>query len=164
MRPISAFPVILSAVLLAGCTSSGDTSAPDAAAPSSQPPGSAPASPIQDQATFIEALRTRGVSPEAKEAVRQSFLHAAGTRLTLRGGGLSGPADVQSYDYPDVRPATQDAEAIDPDGNSTQTMQIDWVAPPHFFRTGRLIVLYVGADRAVVRLLGELLGPQFAGG
>ena len=35
--------------------------------------------------------------------------------------------------------------------------------PPHFYRQSRLIVLYVGSDRAIMTLLEGLLGPQFAG-
>ncbi|HEV2107022.1 MAG TPA: hypothetical protein VGR16_02025 [Thermomicrobiales bacterium] len=40
---------------------------------------------------------------------------------------------------------------------------MEWVAPPHFFRQGAVIVLYVGEDPAVLDLLEELLGAQFAG-
>ncbi len=38
-----------------------------------------------------------------------------------------------------------------------------WVGPPHWFRKERLIVLYVGDDKAVLELLRELMDPQFAG-
>ncbi len=38
-----------------------------------------------------------------------------------------------------------------------------WVAPPHFFQEGRVLVLYAGADQTVLAALTELLGPQFAG-
>ena len=39
-----------------------------------------------------------------------------------------------------------------------------WMATPHFFKSGKLIVLYLGDDVAVMTLLTGLLGPQFAGG
>jgi hypothetical protein len=38
-----------------------------------------------------------------------------------------------------------------------------WVATPHFYEAGKLIVLYVGEDSGVVGVLEEALGPQFAG-
>jgi hypothetical protein len=51
---------------------------------------------------------------------------------------------------------------IRPDGSGTATTIVDWVAPPHFFLKGRVLVLYVDNDAAVLRLLQSLLGPQFA--
>ena len=58
--------------------------------------------------------------------------------------------------------AEQDASQIEPDG-SLKTMMITWIAPPHFFRKDRLIVIYLGADPAVLMILTDALGPQFAG-
>ena len=40
---------------------------------------------------------------------------------------------------------------------------ITWVAPPHFFHRERVVALYTGSDRALLTLLTEALGPQFAG-
>ena len=42
-------------------------------------------------------------------------------------------------------------------------MRISWIAPPHFFRKERVIVLYLGTDAKVLAVLTELLGAQFAG-
>jgi hypothetical protein len=38
------------------------------------------------------------------------------------------------------------------------------MAPPHFFRSGKLIVLYVGANESILKVLQASLGAQFAGG
>ena len=38
-----------------------------------------------------------------------------------------------------------------------------WVEPPHFFKSGRVLVLYVGEDKAVIDLLKGALDEQFAG-
>jgi hypothetical protein len=40
---------------------------------------------------------------------------------------------------------------------------VDWVAPPHFFLKGRVLVLYVGSDPAVLAALRAVLGAQVAG-
>jgi hypothetical protein len=37
------------------------------------------------------------------------------------------------------------------------------VAPPHFYRQGRLLVLYLGEDTQTLGRLACLLGPPFAG-
>jgi hypothetical protein len=41
---------------------------------------------------------------------------------------------------------------------------VDWIAPPHDYQRGRVIVIYTGDDEAITRLLTAVLGPQFAGG
>jgi hypothetical protein len=41
---------------------------------------------------------------------------------------------------------------------------VDWVEPPHFYRQGRLIVLYAGKDEAVLDPLEETLGEPFVVG
>jgi hypothetical protein len=45
-----------------------------------------------------------------------------------------------------------------------QATIIDWIAPPHFYTSGRVIVRYVGANAAVLRALARALRPQFASG
>ena len=40
---------------------------------------------------------------------------------------------------------------------------VNWVATPHFYKTGKLIVLYVGDNMTVISTLETVLGPQFAG-
>jgi hypothetical protein len=37
------------------------------------------------------------------------------------------------------------------------------MAPPHFFKRGRLLVLYLGTDRQILKILHAALGKQFAG-
>jgi hypothetical protein len=39
-----------------------------------------------------------------------------------------------------------------------------WMATPHFFKSGSLLVLYVGDDAEILDLLKDSLGDQFAGG
>ena len=41
---------------------------------------------------------------------------------------------------------------------------VDWVASPHFYAKGSLIVLYVGDGRELQILLEGVVGNQFAGG
>ena len=38
-----------------------------------------------------------------------------------------------------------------------------WTAPPHFFSSENVIVLYVGDSPNVIEALTSVLGPQFAG-
>ena len=54
-------------------------------------------------------------------------------------------------------------QSISQDGSSIGTTMVTWVAAPHFYAAGRLIVLYVGEDGGVIEVLDQVLGPQFAG-
>ena len=49
------------------------------------------------------------------------------------------------------------------DGTQRASM-ITWAVPPHFYKAGKLVVLYVGCDGDVIDALQETMGPQFAGG
>ncbi len=118
---------------------------------------------IVDRASFITALRAEGITVATGEEIEQPFFRPeSGRLLLLSGNDLAGETEVQVYEYADPAAARADAEQIDPDGHP-RTVMVSWMAPPHFFRQGNLIVLYVGDDPAVVALLTKLLGPQFAG-
>ena len=139
--------VALVGLLLAGCGS----------------PVQSHGGPVEDQVSLIDALR-KSVTVEVSGTVSQPFLHAqSGTALRLSGGPLSSPADMQVFEYDSQGAADRDARQIRPDGSGTPTTIVHWVAPPHFFRKGRVIVVYVGNGPAVTTLLNDVLGPQFAG-
>lgn len=138
-------------------------SADAAPATSGTPAAVSHGGPVTDHVSFVDALRGRGITVSIGGEIQQPFLYPeSGTLLLLDGPGLAGQAEVQSFEYADPAAATADASQIEPDGN-LRTVMITWIAPPHFFRRERLIVLYVGEDPAVVALLTDLLGPQFAG-
>ncbi|HEY4845372.1 MAG TPA: hypothetical protein VII89_06730 [Candidatus Dormibacteraeota bacterium] len=128
--------------------------------------GSAPQShfgPVMDRATLIDALRTR-VAVDITGTLAQPFLHPqSGTTVRLSGGGLAGPADAQLFEYSTAAAAADDAHQIRADGSGNSNTIVDWVAPPHLFLKGRVLVIYVGNDPGVVSLLSNLLGSQFAG-
>ena len=120
--------------------------------------------PVQDQVSLIDALRSKNVTVDISGTVSQPFLNPqSGTTVRLSGGALPIAADAQLFEYASASAASSDAKKIQPDGSGTSTTRISWVVPPHFFLKGRVMVLYVGSDSAVLGLLQSLLGPQFAG-
>jgi hypothetical protein len=116
--------------------------------------------PDGESASLGAALRAAGATVEPAGPVSQPFFEVSGRILRVNS------ADVQVYAFPDEAAAAAAAGRILPDGSGlgppTPT-RITWVAAPHFFRSGRLIVLYVGDDPAILDLLRAVLGPQFAG-
>ncbi|HEY4724254.1 MAG TPA: hypothetical protein VII92_20530, partial [Anaerolineae bacterium] len=71
--------------------------------------------------------------------------------------------DVQVFEFQDEATAETTAGRVGPDGSTFETTIVNWIAPPHFFQTGRIIVLYVGQDTGLLKLLAATVGPQFAG-
>ena len=128
--------------------------------------GSVPQShggPVQDQVSLIDALR-RSATVDISGSVAQPFLHPrSGTTIRMSGSALNAPADLQLFEYASASAASADAHQIRADGSGTATAIVDWVAPPHFYVKGRVLVIYVGSDPAMLSLLQSLLGPQFAG-
>ncbi len=111
---------------------------------------------------FIDNLRANGLMVEPVGSVEQPFLAVKGETLRISGGELKQPAEVQSFEYASADAAETDLSQIGPDGNPTTAM-VAWKAPPHFFQKEQLVVLYVGDDQAVLKILADLLGPQIAG-
>lgn len=87
--------------------------------------------------------------------VTQPFFTVRGRILKVKG------AEIQAYEYRSAKTARKEADAVHGSGTTVGTSSINWIAPPHFFRSGRLIALYVGDDRSVLELLESILGSQF---
>ncbi|MCL5999606.1 MAG: hypothetical protein M1546_26605 [Chloroflexi bacterium] len=176
--------VVVSAVLLAGCGSAapagtssvtavaGVTATQSATTPAEAMPEIAtsaatvtvPATPVashgepvSDYVSFVDALRVRGITVKPAGDVSHEFFAVAGQVLNVPGG------DIQVFEYADEAAAQQDAQKVGPDGSAIGTSMVTWVASPHFYRVGKLIVLYVGNDARVTSALEILLGKQFAG-
>lgn len=126
--------------------------------------------PIIDHVSFIDQLRgKRCIVDFLTPAQPQPFLRGEAIDLLVSGCTLAQPAELQSFWYhtddlhtDGLRAAEDDAHGIGADGQPTG-MAIAWAASPHFFRKERAFALYLGDDPALLALLTELLGPQFAG-
>lgn len=113
--------------------------------------------PVTDYVSLVDALRAQGATVEPGDDVSQPFFTVEGRVIRANS------QDVQVFEYADKAAAEAEAELVAPDGSSVGTSMVSWVAPPHFHKVGRLIVLYVGDDATTIDLLETVLGPQFAG-
>src|SRR6266545_7771754 len=111
---------------------------------------------VQDQASLIEALRKAGATAMIGDQVEQPFLSTTGTQVTING------TDVQVFEYADEAAAQADATKLTDTLAGRGTAMISWVASPHAYRAGRVIVLYVGDDPAILKLLQGVLGAPVA--
>lgn len=71
---------------------------------------------------------------------------------------------VQVFQYRSPSAANADAKRVSADGSTIGTSKPMWMAIPHFFKSGKLIVLYVGGNETILDPLLTSLGAQFAGG
>jgi hypothetical protein len=108
-------------------------------------------------AEFMEELRAKGVEPETGDPVEQAFFSVTGSSINVNG------ESVQVFEYDSTETMESDAVLVDADGGSIGTSMVTWVATPHFYKKGRILVLYVGDNTEMLELLESVLGPQFAG-
>ena len=152
-RNILSLGIVLIALLLGSACSSPATPAPE----SSVTPNALLGSEVEDQSSLIDTLRTSGAEVEVSESVEQAFFTVTGQILKVNG------KDVQVFEYESAEKMESDAAQVAPDGGSIGTSMVTWVEPPHFFKSGRVLVLYVGEDPEAINLLRGALGEQFAG-
>ncbi len=112
---------------------------------------------VNDLESFLAALRAAGANVEAVGLITQPFFPVEGQAIQVNG------ADVQVFEFPTETDARSAASQISPDGGSAGTTMINWMATPHFYQAGKLIVLYVGDDSSITTLLTSVLNAQFAG-
>lgn len=126
--------------------------------------------PAQDYAGLVNTLRAAGATVVEEGTVAQPLLSVSGTVLTVNG------ERVQTFEYATSAAAAADANGISADGTTAchprtwmgipveqQCASADFIAPIHWYESGRLIVLYVGSSASLTTLLRDALGPQFAG-
>lgn len=112
---------------------------------------------VTDYGSLVDALRAEGVTVEPAGTISQPFFSVEGQAITVNG------EQVQAFEFADAAGADEAAQDISPDGSSVGTSMMTWVAPPHFYKTEKLIVLYVGENEEVLTALESVLGEQIAG-
>jgi hypothetical protein len=124
---------------------------------SGQTPTPSDGGPAGTYDEFVAAVGLAGATAEPARTVSQAFFGPEGQVVSING------QDVQVFEFPGEQEVNAAVQSISQDGSSIGTSMVTWVAAPHFYKGGRLIVLYVGEDGAVIEVLDQVLGPQFAG-
>lgn len=110
-----------------------------------------------DYAGLLDKLRAKGLKAERGDEITQPFFSVKGKTISANDESL------QVFEYASESEAEAQAKLVDPRGGSIGTTMVNWVDAPHFFRSGRLVVLYVGHNPDVMKALEDVIGPQFAG-
>ena len=101
--------------------------------------------------------RAAAAAVDLAGAVSQPFFAPQGQVLSVNG------EDVQVFEFTSSEEADTGAQRISAGGSSIGASMVGWVAPPHFYKAGQLIVIYVGSDDGIISALQRGMGAQFAG-
>jgi hypothetical protein len=107
---------------------------------------------------FIEALQAKGVDAERGDSVEQAFFSVVGDYVNFN------DESVQVFEYETSATMESDAQLVDASGSPIGNSMVSWIATPHFYKKGRILVLYIGDNAQALDTLESVLGPQFAGG
>jgi hypothetical protein len=140
--------LLVFALTVSGC-GGGGTNVPTTAPTESQA--------VQDQASLVAGLQAAGATVEVGDSVMQDFFSPDGNIIKVNG------ADVQVFEYESADAMENESSQVAPDGGSIGTSMVSWMDAPHFYKTGRIIALYVGSDQTILDLLEMVIGLQFAG-
>ena len=115
----------------------------------------------------MDSLRAVGATVDPAGTRSADFLAPEKQLLTVNG------EDIQAFAFGSAEEADAAAGGVSATGSSIVTTMADgtqmasmitWVESPHFYKAGKLIVIYVGSDSDVIDALQDAMGPQFAGG
>lgn len=112
---------------------------------------------MADYAGLVAALRAAGARVEPGGKIVQPFLSVKGRMIKVNG------EEVQVFQYRDAAQTDSQAGLISRSGSTIGTAKVHWLGPPHFYKMGKLLVLYVGEDSGVLKALEAAVGRPFAG-
>ena len=113
--------------------------------------------PATDYDSLVDNLRAAGATVQPAGDIIQDFFSVGGQAIKVNG------EDIQVFECGNESTAEAEAVLVSSDGSSIGTSLPFWVAPPHFYKADRMIVLYVGGNVGVMDMLENILGAQFAG-
>jgi hypothetical protein len=113
----------------------------------------------EELSRLVKNLQAQGaIVALTRDKVSQPFFSVASRVINVNG------QDVQVFEYAKVWKADSEAKRVSSNGRTIGRSKPSWLSTPHFFKTEKLILLYVGDDQTVLRILQSTLGNQFAGG
>ena len=113
--------------------------------------------PARNHVSLVDALRAQGLRVEPAGSVSQPFFPVSGQILKVN------DQDIQVFEFEDPAAAQSQATKISPDGMSVGDTVLQWINPPHFFLSGKILVLYLGKDAELLKILETALGEPIAG-
>lgn len=105
-----------------------------------------------------------------------NLMTASGNKVDVIGGAarpyfetrhaairINNGVDLELYEFSSTEDLNEAAASVSPDASKIGADSIAWPAPPHLFKTDKVIILYMGNDRDNLVQLASAFGNQFAG-
>jgi hypothetical protein len=109
---------------------------------------------------FQNKMKSKNYKFETQD-VGEDFLPTTRKRMIM------GDEALDIYIFANNKKMENAARCIDSDGsgysNGFKSVKVSWIAPPHFYKRGSIIVQYVGEKENIISDLKDILGEQFAG-
>jgi hypothetical protein len=113
----------------------------------------------KEYARLIGKFRGQGATVRStREKVRQPFFSVPGRIMRINNEA------IQVFEYSNPATTESQAKQVSPNGKTIGSSKPSWMSTPHFFKSQKLIVIYVGDDQTILKILQAVLGNQFAGG
>jgi hypothetical protein len=127
--------------------------------------GPKPSQPATDYSTLLRYLRDSGASIGEEGEIDEEFFDIEGREVIVN------ESTIEVYEYANAEAMEAEASCVSPDGFGITKergdlgvhKEVNWIALPHFYKSGRIIVMYIGNDSSIISLLENALGKQFAG-
>lgn len=122
--------------------------------------------PVTDYSALLRYLRDSSASIAEEGQIQEPFFDIEGRRVSVN------ESTIEVYEYANAEAMESEASWVSSDGFSIRKEKegdiwevccVDWIASPHFYKAGRIIVIYIGDNNSIVNLLENALGKQFAG-
>lgn len=151
---ISIFPALILAALLASCTEE----APEREVEVGGTEDSEGLSVESPAYGIYQMFQASGIEAQIGPEVRKPYFDADARVLVVNGK----PVQVYTFDSDDD--VNEAVASIGSDGHQVGGEQVTPAAATHFYRIGKVILLYVGDDPSVTATIETVVAPQFAGG
>jgi hypothetical protein len=136
-------------VLLLGATACAEAEAPELDEPGAE---------LNDYEDLVAALEALGAEVEELGEVPEDMeIFDAETQVLDVNG-----EEIQVFDFDSAEEAETMASLVAPEAGTVGDVDVEWADTTHFFRSGSLLVFYVGDDEAMTTLLEGLMGVEFA--
>lgn len=112
-----------------------------------------PNAPVFELADVIDALSGVAATVEQRGRVPAMPFSVPGRRLAVDA------FEIDVREYADVVARAEEEGTIAMGGWSVNNTPVEWIASPHYWSRGRVIVLYLGDNPRAIDLLNSTLGP-----
>ena len=115
-----------------------------------------------DKKALIKDLEAKGFEPKNAGILKKDSDKVSsvdGELIKIKGG------EIRVYEYNKDQKGLFDSDVnmIQENGYKINGNKIDWKNAPHFYRKGRVAVVYDGNSQEIVKSLSEILGSPFIG-